>query len=208
MRCGEPARFAELGIVRPLSALTMNESPFVKFFESIARDALGDKVVVRGKANLFYELFLDRKLELAVHDTKSPKRGSSAFQTDICIFEVLDGVEFPRVAIEFKESITTHDILTYSSKAGRHKQIYPCLRYGLLSGAAESIPSRFFIHNEHLDFFIAAQRYKTESALRPFVKTLIEKELDISRTLEQIHFGNQKFDYYRRDIIFKNLGDI
>ncbi len=185
----------------------MEESSFVSVFESIAREVLGDRAIVRRKANLFYELFLNRKLELAVPDTKLPKRGSSAFQTDICIFELLDDVEFPRIAIEFKEGITTHDILTYSAKAGRHKQVYPCLRYGLLSGATDSIPSRFFIHNEHLDFFIAAKHYKTESALRPFAKRLVEKELEISSTLEQLHFGDQKFDYYRRDIIFKNLGD-
>jgi hypothetical protein len=186
----------------------MKESSFVAVFESIAREVLGDRAIVRSKANLFYELYLNRKLELAVCDTKLPKRGSSAFQTDICIFELIDGVEFPRVAIEFKESITTHDILTYSAKAGRHKQIYPCLRYGLLSAATDSIPSRFFIHNDHLDFCIAAKNYKTESALRPFVKILIEKELQISSTLEQIHFGDKHFDSYRRDIIFKNLNGI
>ncbi len=180
----------------------MEEASFVTVFESIALEVLGDKAVVRRTANLFYELFLNRKLELAVGDTKVPERGSSAFQTDICIFEALDGVEFPRVAIEFKEGITTHDIPTYSAKAGRHKQIYHCLRYGLLSGATECIPSRFFIHNEHLDFFIAAQRYKSESALQ------FQKELEVSSTLEQTHFGDQKFDYYRRDIIFKNPGDI
>jgi hypothetical protein len=185
----------------------MKESAFVGIFESIAKEILGDKAVVYRGANLFYELFLNQKLELAVHDLKFPKRGTSAFQTDICIFEKIDEIEFPRVAIEFKESITTHDILTYSSKAGKHKQIYPCLRYGLLAGAIDSIPSRFFIHNENLDFCIAAKSYRTEANLRPFAKRLLEEELKISKTLEQIHFGYQKFDYYRRDILFKNLKD-
>jgi len=182
----------------------MKESSFVGVFEAVAREILGDKAVHR-KGNLFYELFLDRKLELAVPCTRHPKRGSSAFQTDICIVEMIDGIPFPRVAIEFKKNITTHDILTYSAKAGMHKRIYPCLRYGLLSSEMNSIPSRFFTHNEHLDFFIAAKNYKSQKALRPFAEPLLKKELKISRTLEAIHFGDKKFDCYRRDIIFENL---
>jgi len=185
----------------------MEESAFVGVFESIAKEVLGDKAIVRRKANLFYELFLDRKLNLAIQDTKSPKRGESAFQTDICICELLDGVEFPRVVIEFKERITTHDVLTYSAKAGRHKSIYPCLRYGILASEVKSIPSRFFIHNEHLDFFIAAESYRTGAQIRPFAERLVEKELQISRTLEEIHFADRKVDYYCRDVVFRNFGD-
>jgi hypothetical protein len=184
----------------------MQESSFVGVFESIAKEVLGDRAIVRRKANLFYELFLDRNLKLAVEDTTRPKRGSSAFQTDICICELLEGTEFPRVAIEFKEGITTHDVLTYSAKAGRHKRIYPCLRYGILATKVKSIPSRFFIHNEHLDFFVAAEMYKTEAQIRLFAKRLIEKELQIPRTLEDIHFAGRKVDYYCRDIVFQNFG--
>ncbi len=185
----------------------MKESTFVDVFESIAKEVLGDKAVVLRKANLYYELFLNRKLELATPETKNPKRGNSAFQTDICIFELVDGIKFPRVVIEFKERITTHDILTYSAKAGMHKKIYPCLRYGILVSEERSIPSRFFVHNENLDFFIAAQAYKAEFQIRPFAKDLIEKELQVSRILEQIHFEGRKVDYYCRDIVFRNFGN-
>jgi hypothetical protein len=185
----------------------MKESSFVAVFEAIAREVLGTKAVVHRKANLYYELFLDRKLELAVKDTKTPKRGNSAFQTDICICENLEGVDFPRVVIEFKGSITTHDVLTYSAKAGRHKQIYPCLRYGLLASGLTSIPSRFFIHNENLDFFIAAKNYSTEAQLRSFAEKLIQKELETSRILEEIHFANGRVDYYSRDVVFRKFGD-
>lgn len=185
----------------------MKESTFVGVFESIATEVLGDKAIVLRKANLYYELFLNRKLELATPETKKPKRGTSAFQTDICIFELVDGIKFPRVVIEFKERITTHDILTYSAKAGMHKKIYPCLRYGILVSEEKAIPSRFFVHNENLDFFIAAQAYKAESQIRPFAKDLIEKELQVSRILEQIHFDGRKVDYYCRDIVFRNFGN-
>jgi len=184
----------------------MKESTFVDVFESIAKEVMGDNAVVRRKANLYYELSLNRNLELATPRTKKPKRGHSAFQTDVCIFELVDDIEFPRVVIEFKKGITTHDILTYSAKAGMHKKIYPCLRYGILVSEEKSIPSRFFVHNENLDFFIAAQAYKNESQIRPFAKDLIKKELQVSRILEQIHFKERKVDYYCRDVIFRNFG--
>lgn len=185
----------------------MEESSFVSVFKAVASEVMGEKAVVKRGANLFYQLYLNRTLEMAVSLTKPPARGSSAFQTDICIFELLDGVEFPRVVIEFKASITTHDILTYSAKAGKHKKIYPCLRYGLLASELASIPGRFFIHNENLDFFIAAKKYSDEAKIKSFVKKLIEKELEISRILEQIHFADRKFDYYRTDVIFGKFGE-
>lgn len=185
----------------------MKESAFVAVFETVAAEVMGKSAVVKRGENLFYQLYLDRSLKLAVSLEKPPSRGASAFQTDICIFEQLDGIEFPRVVIEFKTNITSHDILTYSTKAGKHKKIYPCLRYGLLASELESIPGRFFIHNENLDFFIAAKNYKDETQLRPFARRLIEKELEISRTLEQIHFKGRQFDYYRTDIVFGQFGD-
>ena len=186
----------------------MQESKFVSIFESAASEVMGSNALIKRKANLFYQLTLNRELALDVNLTEPPKRGESAFQTDICVFEELNnGIKFPRVVIEFKTSINSHDILTYSTKAGKHKKIYPCLRYGLLVSEIESIPKRFFIHNEHLDFFIAAKNYKSEAGLRDFAKNLIEKELRISRTLEQIHFDNLKFDYYATDISFGKFGD-
>ena len=34
-------------------------------------------------------------------------------------------MEIPRVVMEFKPRITTHDVIIYSAKARKHKQIYP-----------------------------------------------------------------------------------
>lgn len=185
----------------------MKESAFVEIFEKAAANVFGKELVVKRGANLFYELTLDKALELCVKDTRSPKRGNSAFQTDICIFELVNSIEFPRIAIEFKTKINTHDIITYSAKAGKHKRIYPGLRYGLIAGDLESIPNRFFIHNDNLDFFVAAAKYKSAETLFSFARDLIKKEVEISRILEQIYFDNKKYDYYRTDVIFKNFGD-
>lgn len=169
---------------------------------------MGNSAIVEKGANLLYELYLDKNLTVAVKNTQDPKRGESAFQTDICVFENIGSVKFPRVAIEFKPKITTHDILTYSTKAGKHKKIYPCLRYGLLASELSSIPQRFFIHNENLDFFIAAKEYKEELQLKSFAKKLIEKEIGLSKELQRIHFSNEQVDYYRTDIIFSKFDEI
>ncbi len=85
-------------------------------------------VAYRGKA-LLYELKVDEDLNV-IGDPKNPKRGSGAFETDVTIFAKRDGVEVPFIIIEVKESITSHDIITYSNKAARHKTVYPFLRYG------------------------------------------------------------------------------
>jgi hypothetical protein len=177
----------------------MEESKFVKLFETTARELLTGLSIQKG-ANLLYEITLDNNLELTNTDFKNPKRGSSAFQTDICIFDK----KYPRVVIEFKTQISTHDVITYSYKAGQHKKIYPGLRYGMLASEIENIPDRFFIHNEHIDFFIAAKEYK-EDKLKEMIKTLIKNEIKTSKKLEDIYFNRKKFNYYRTDINFGNI---
>lgn len=182
----------------------MEESNFVNEFYDVCKKTLSKKFIVERKSNLLYELFLNRNLEISIIDTQNPKRGFSAFQTDICIYEKIKDIYFPRIVIEFKTQITTHDILTYSSKAGKHKQIYPVLRYGILASDIEFIPNRFFIHNEHLDFFIAAKGYHGKK-LNSLISKLILDEIKISKKLERIHFANHKYNYYRNDIKFKNF---
>ena len=184
----------------------MKESIFVKIFEDTAKQVLPNLVVEKG-ANLYYQLRIDNSLNLNVSDLSNPKRGNSAFQTDICIFEESGDIKLPRIVIEFKTDISTHDVLTYSAKAGKHKSVYPFLRYGLISSEKDSIPSRFFIHNEHLDFYIASKNYRSDEGLKKLIMDLIKKELEISKTLERIHFENQKFDFYSTDIKFENFSE-
>jgi hypothetical protein len=182
----------------------MKESEFLEVFKNAASEVSGKEFEIKTKDSLLYELFLDNKLEIAPGNYRNPKRGSSAFETDLCIYEKINNVLLPRVVIEFKTRITTHDILTYSGKAGKHKMIYPSLRYGLLASEINKIPNRFFIHNEFLDFFIAALNYKEEK-LNRMAKQLIEKEIEISKTLDKINFETYNFDYYRSDIILEKF---
>lgn len=178
----------------------MEESIFLKQFEEAAK-AIFDPTqyqIAKGQ-NLFYSLEVNEEMQLAVRDISKPQRGSSAFQTDICISEINSkGVVIPRIVIEFKTKPTTHDILVYSAKAGKHKKIYPWLRYGLLADAINKVPDKFFKHNEYLDFFIAAENYREN--IESFAKNLVESELIISKTLERIYFGKENKDFYRTSV--------
>jgi len=182
----------------------MRESTFINVFQQAADKILNNTIVVKSKSNLLYELYLNDKLEISERDLKNPRRGYSAFQTDICVYEQINNVLIPRIAIEFKTKITTHDILTYSAKAGKHKSIYPSLRYGLIASELDSIPPRFFIHNEHIDFFIAAKKYKTDR-LTEFIDKLIKDEITASKELEKLYLNKGKFDYYRSTFTMSNF---
>ena len=87
------------------------------------------------------------------HEAESlPMRGQLAFQTDILITKG----PTPLVAIELKSgSFSTHDVITYSAKAQRHKQIYPYLRYGFIVTRSAGLGRRFVVHNEDFDFAMA-----------------------------------------------------
>lgn len=96
------------------------------------------------KANLLYKIFVDTDGFYSPQDPKNLKRGSGSFQTDILIREN----KIPLVVIETKfKSCSTHEILVYSMKGIKHKEIYPYLRYGLLIGEKKVVNNRFFTHN-------------------------------------------------------------
>jgi len=80
-----------------------------------------------------------------------------AYQADIVVREKNGKV--PLVAVELKcgagAGYTTHDVLTYSAKAMRHKELYPYLRYGMAIAGARPIGRKFFITNKALDFVVA-----------------------------------------------------
>jgi hypothetical protein len=182
------------------------ESAFVDIALIAAQQVLNPPLSVRRGASLLYEVVVDNNLEIKV-DPRKPVRGDSAFQTDLCVFEQKsDQVAIPRVVIEFKTKITTHDVLTYSAKARKHKQIYPYLRYGIVISEESNVPRRFFVHNEALDF-VAALSGVTERDLPRFFSQLISAEVEASECLEGIAFGNRKTHLYRKDVQVGKNGD-
>jgi hypothetical protein len=179
----------------------MPEDPFIDVALRAATAVVGPTLSVKRGAALLYQVTVDNRLRLTI-DPAKPRRGRSAFQTDLCVFETLEGVEIPRVVMEFKASITTHDILTYSAKARKHKQVYPYLRYGIVASADSAVPGRFFRHNEALDYCFAAARYKSRG-LRQVLMELLRDEIAASRRLEHTAFEHVQAHLFRQDPILQ-----
>jgi hypothetical protein len=176
------------------------ESKFVDIALDAANRVLKPPLSIKRGAALFYEVTVDNRLNITV-DPKRPMRGSSAFQTDLCVFESKSTeVEIPRVVLEFKEGISTHDVITYSAKARKHKQVYPYLRYGLIVSKESSVPRRFFTHNDSLDFFGALLGVEA-SALSEFFGRLISAEVDTSKRLEKIAFDGFRPKLFRSEVM-------
>jgi len=177
----------------------VTEDQFVTRDEKLMRSILPGRLVVRRGASLLYEVTVDHRLEIRA-DRKRPSRGHAAFQTDLCVFEALAaGLEIPRLVLEIKPKLSTHDVLTYSAKARRHKQIYPYLRYGVIVARGKAVPKRFFLHNEALDFCVAAAAFNAKELPRA-VERLVKREVRASRQLESIAFGKTGAAVYRRSI--------
>jgi hypothetical protein len=177
------------------------ESDFVEIAKAAAEEVLSPPLCVRRGAALLYQVTVDNQLSLTV-DPKRPMRGNSAFQTDLCVFEAKDeDLLIPRVVMEFKIRITTHDVLTYSAKARKHKQVYSYLRYGLVASDEAVIPSRVFTHNEALDFCAAVADCKS-AGLKELLGALLTAEIESSRRLEEIGFGKLRTPLFRTEVCF------
>jgi hypothetical protein len=178
------------------------ESVFVEIAMSAANEVLASDLEIRRGEALYYQITIDEKLDVTVNPQK-PMRGQAAFQTDLCVFEKREvsgrKLNLPRVVLEMKDRLTTHDVLTYSTKAKRHKQVYPYLRYGLIVANEAAIPKRFFRHNDALDF-CAAVAGCDSGALRQLLKDLIAREVEASRQLERIAFGPANARVFRYDL--------
>jgi hypothetical protein len=182
-----------------------SEDLFIEEAESAAKEILAQPLCVRRGAALLYQVTVNNLLELTVAP-KCPIRGQSAFQTDLCVFErVSNGAEIPRVVLEFKARLTTHDVLTYSAKARKHKQVYPYLRYGLIIANESSVPGRFFTHNEALDFCAAAASFK-QARVHELFASLLRNEVAASRKLERIMFGKEAVVVFRQEVQFEGGG--
>ncbi len=176
------------------------ESAFVEIALEAAKAVLAPPLLVQRGAVLLYQVTVDNRLALTV-DPKRPTRGSSAFQTDLCVLEEKDkDLLIPRVVLEFKTSITTHDVLTYSAKARKHKQVYPYLRYGIVASDQSTVPGRLFTHNESLDF-CATLAGMESVALSTFFASLLEAETATSRQLEAIAFGSVRTRLFRTEVV-------
>jgi len=180
------------------------ESAFVEVAREVAERILPSPLLVKRGAALLYQVTVDNQLSITVN-VKQPTRGSSAFQTDLCIFEKKsEEVTIPRVVLEFKTRISTHDVLTYSAKATKHKQVYPYLRYGIVASDETAVPGRLFTHNESLDFCATVAGLDGKK-LEDFFASLLAAEVESSRRLEAIAFGAVRTRLFRTEVILHEL---
>jgi hypothetical protein len=123
----------------------------VRVREVLARDLSPEYQVHHGK-NILYRIEVDAVGRVSHDGLDAPRRGQYAFQTDILVSKG----EIPLVVVELKSgSFSTHDVITYSWKAERHKQVYPYLLYGFAVVGLDILGRRFVTHNEGFDFAVA-----------------------------------------------------
>jgi hypothetical protein len=159
----------------------MDETKFRDLLYKLLKERLHGYNVIHGE-NLLYKLMIDSqgKLQPEPETLASPKRGQLAFQTDILI----KNDKVPLVVVELKVGgFSTHDVLTYSTKALKHKEVYPYLRYGLVIGERTKIDKRFFTHNTGFDFAIAIGNIKDN--VEELVK-IIKEQLRASESMLEI----------------------
>lgn len=148
------------------------------------RGGKGDRVTVEPARRLLYAHGVMR------YDGPNSLVSSQPFQagyeTDVLIADVgLDGSWTPRVVVETKlGQISTHDALTYSTKAWTHRHVHPYLRYGVLvGGLGGPLPLRLLRHGAHFDFMLVWPRKQpAEGEMRQFVR-MLKHEIRASRRI-------------------------
>ncbi|MHC4732187.1 MAG: hypothetical protein ACYS6Z_16585 [Planctomycetota bacterium] len=138
----------------------------------------------------------------------------SGYETDILVRDrARDGRWTPRVVIECKlRKISTHDALTYSSKAATHKQVHPYLRYGILIGERKrfAIPGRLVRHGAHFDFMATWVGVRARPLEWRTLVSLIADEIRASRTMQTILASSRqpsrtKYVVLHRPLRFKRI---
>jgi hypothetical protein len=177
-----------------------DERRFGKAIEKKLLKGLGGRYAVESGKNLLYRLQIGPTGQ--VHPTeeeqRDPKRGRFyAFQTDILVKKA--NPPTPLVVVELKfGGFSTHDVITYSAKATRHKEIYPYLRYGFVLGGRKPLTNKFFTHNQGFDFamFVLHLRTDGEKLVR-----MIRRQISHAETLIDVMRNDRAtFKGYERNI--------
>lgn len=112
----------------------------------------------------------------------------SLYETDILISDHEDDRWTPRVIVECKLGhVTTHDALTYSTKAASHKHVHPYVRYGILIGGfKDRLPARLVRHGVHFDFMMVWTDETGEGDRLNRFLDVLATEVKASRTLQSL----------------------
>lgn len=172
-----------------------SEYAAASYVKQVLASELSADYQVRQGANLLYRIEIGTSGQTSNDGRRAPRRGQYAFQTDILI----EKGDIPLVVIELKAgSFSTHDVITYSWKAQRHKQVYPYLRYGFAVIGVEALGKRFITHNEGFDFAAAIPDFSgIVTDLLPIVRRQI---IDAERIIELTRHGRIKLRRYQQNV--------
>lgn len=175
----------------------MTEQEFSNILARALRKALRGYSVSVSDA-LIYKVIVNQDGKFHPKNPAQPKRGQLSFQTDILIKKK----DIPLVVIETKiDDFSTHDVLTYSTKAVKHKEIYPYLRYGFVVGKSKVIGNKFFTHNQGFDFALAIPSIRK---LDNFIK-VVKDQIKGARLLLNILKDKHKTAIYSSIIKIENV---
>jgi hypothetical protein len=141
-------------------------------------------------------------------DFKPRHELSTAFETDLLIYEQTDDFIKPRIIIEAKLSkVTTHDAIVYSYKAQSHKAITPFIRYGIIIGnrGKYPLPGRLFRHGVNFDFMKKKKKKELDKPEKKVFANLIEKELCYSQQIEEMLFNSRSINRKHYFVMQKEL---
>lgn len=141
----------EEGATAEAGSIRRSEHEIAVQVRNVLAQHLSPEYQVHQGKNILYRIEVDAFGKVS-HDGLDARRGKYAFQTDILVTKG----EIPLVVVELKSGLfSSHDVITYSWKAERHKQVYPYLRYGFAVVGIEILGRRFVTHNEGFDFAVA-----------------------------------------------------
>ena len=180
----------------------MNEKDFALQIKDFLEKELNDKYLVHSGKSLLYKLEIDTNGQLKPKDIFNPTRGQYAFETDILIES--KKLNIPLVVVELKfGGFSTHDIITYSAKASKHKDIYPYLRYGFIVGDSEFITGKFLTHNQAVDFSMTIKDFASDKL--DFL-ALIKRQVDnAEKLIDALKDNRVNIKQYEENIVINKI---
>ena len=170
------------------------EGPSQKVIAARLRDYLREEltglgVEVETGFNLYYSLSIDSAGRVTTEKANKGiirRGGLSSFETDLAIFERPhpEGHVVPRVVVEILRGVSTHNLIIYSTKAAKHKEVYPYLRYGLLVvGEKARIHPKVLRHGQHFDFVYVAPGASLNKEELETLASVVTQEIEQSRQI-------------------------
>ena len=188
-------RLEEMAELEKEATIRQTEHEATVYVRKVLASALSQDYQVLQGANLLYRIEIDGVGKISNDGGGPPRRGQYAFQTDILVSKN----EIPLVVVELKSgSFSSHDVITYSFKAQRHKQVYPYLRYGFAVVGLEALGRRFVTHNEGFDFAVALP---TVSCVETELVAIVRRQItNAERMIALMGSGRLKLRRYEETV--------